>query len=448
MKRLLHAAILWRLTALALIAAVLGAAAAPWPALGAGGPSIAVIQFSNDAAAPQSAVDALSQSLYQAVASSSQFSAAGSGPLKVTPAIDGDPMIASLRAGARAHAQEVVMGDIIHADSGSIVYRLTAYRVEPVAFIRSQLFTLNNARGSAMVSALASNLATLHAPRTAVGMIFSVTNGVFADLGESGGFKVGQQFNVMRNGTKVAVARITQINLTQATLALSNQAQGYTPAVGDRLIGIESLPAIAPATRANPNTFSLWGLVAVAGLTLLAIGHHGQPGDVIPQPSPSTSPSGAFIVTSVSQTGAAPGPVSFIFTFSQPVDQSSINFTNTNAVNYTTTNPTTPTSPVTNLGGAPPSFDSTFTQLTINANNLTAGEQIMFNFTSAITSGGQALTPFTHTFQLDIAHHPFARPVAPVPAAGGVLGQPPPPHAPAPKAPHDPQGPHGPHVPK
>lgn len=446
MKRLLHAAILWRLTALALIAAVLGAAAAPWPALGSGGPSIAVIEFSNDAAAPQSAVDSISQSLYQAVASSSQFSAAGSGPLKVTPAIDGDPMIASLRAAARVHAQEVILGDVIHADSGSIIYRLTAYRVEPVAFIRSQMFTLNNASGSAMVSALASNLATLHAPRTAVGMIFSITNGVFADLGESGGFKVGQTFNVMRNGTKVAEARITQITLTQATLALSDEAQGYTPAVGDRLIGIESLPALAPATRANPNTFSLWGIVAVAGLTLLAIGHHGQPGDVIPQPSPSSSPSGAFSITSASQTGAAPGPVTFTFIFSQPVDQSSINFTNTTAVNYSTTNPVTPTSPVTNLGGAPPSFDSTFTQLTINANNLTPGEQVAFNFTSAITSGGQPLTPFTHTFQLDVAHHPLNHAVAaPAPAAGGVLGQP---HAPAPGAPHDPHGPHGPSAPK
>ena len=437
----------WRLTAVALVLTVLSAASAPWPALGgASRPTIAVIQFSNDAGAPQSTVDSMSQALYQAVSTSSDFTAAGGGPLKVTPAINGDPLTAALNAGAKAHAEEVVLGDIIKADSGSIVYRLTAYRIDPVAFIRSQVFTLNNAGGNAMASALAANLQTIHAPRTAVGTIFSVTNGVFSDLGESGGFQVGQRFNVMRNGSKVAEARIASINLTQSMLNLSNQAAGYAPAVGDRLIGVDAQPAVAPATRANPSTFSLWAIVAAAGLTLLAIGHHGQPGQPLPIPSVSSSPIGGFTVSALSPTGAAPGPVTFTFQFSQPVDSTTINFTNTTAVNYSTTNPITPTSPVTNLGGAPPSFDPTFTTLTINANSLTPGETITFNFTSSILSTlGVALTPSSPSFTVSAARHPLSVPGAPVQPNGGVLGpQQPAPKAPGPQTPHEPHGPKGP----
>lgn len=434
---------IWRLTAVAVVLTVLSAASAPWPALGgASRPTIAVVQFENDAAAPQSTVDAMSQALYQAVASSSDFSAAGGGPLKVTPAVNGDPWTAALNAGAKARAEEVVVGDIIKADSGSIVYRLTAYRIDPVAFIRSQVFSVNSAGGTAMTSALAGNLQTIHAPRTAVGTIFSVTNGVFSDLGESGGFQVGQRFNVMRNGSKVAEARIARIDLTQSTLTLSNQAAGYTPAVGDRLIGLDTQPALAPAPRANPNTFSLWALVAAAGATLLAIGHHGQPGQPQPFPSVTGSPISGFIVTSAAQSGAAPGPVTFTFTFSQPVDQSSVDFTNTTAVNYTTTNPITPTSPVTNLGGAPPTFDSTFTVLTINATTLTPNEQITFNFTSAITSGGVPLTPFTRAFQESSVRHPLTAPGAVQP--NGVVPQQPGPRQPLPQNPHEPHGPKGP----
>lgn len=450
MKRLSHSAIFWRVTAVALIMTVLSAASAPWPALGGSNrTTVAVTQFSNDGGAPPSTVDALSQALYQAVASSSNFSAGGSGPLKVTPAINGDPLTASLNAGAKAGAQEVILGDIIKADSGTIVYRLTAYRINPVGFIRSQVFSLNNASGAAMSSALASNLETIHAPRTAVGTIFSTTNGVFSDLGESGGFQVGQRFNVMHNGSKMAEARIVSINLTQAMLAISNGAAGYSPTVGDRLIGIEAMPAIAPALRANPNTFSLWALVAAAGLTLLAIGHHGQPGNPLPIPSTSpTSSAGPFtLVSGLGGRNGANG--SFTFVFSQPVNITNINFSTTTFVDYSSQNPTTPTSPVLNLGGPPPTWNSpTNTQLTIFATNtLQPGESITFDFTSQIQdTNGDFLSPGGLTFSLSSERHPASLGGPAVPPNGGVLV----PQLPGqhPTAPHDPRDPHGPKGPK
>ena len=429
-----------------LILLVMATASAPWPAFGSNGPSIAVIQFSNDAGAPQSTVDQMSQALYQAVASSGHFSAAGSGPMHITLGVSGEPMTAALNAGAKAKAEEIILGDILRSDASGIVYRLTAYRVDPVAFIRSQVFTMTSGGGAAQVSAFGANVETLHAPRTAVGTIFSVTNGVFADLGESEGFQVGQRFNVMRGGNKVAEARITQTTLTQAKLDVSNAAAGYSPAVGDRLIGVESQPAIPPPQRANPDSFSLLGLAAAVGLTLLAIGHHGQPASAQPFPSPSPSGIGGFTITSATvQSGAPPAQVTFQFVFSQPVDTSTINFTNTNAMYYTTTNPITPISPVTSLGGPPPSFDSTNTILTINANTLQPGENVVFNFTSNILSTlGVSLQPFSPSFQFSVASHPLVKPGMKHNGAGGGAVAPQAHPTPAPGSPHAPGGAGGP----
>lgn len=439
MKRLLRSVVVWRLFAAALVLLILATASAPWPAFGSSGPSIAVIEFTNDAGAPQSTVDQLSQAMYQAVASSGDFAAAGGGPLHITPGVSGDPMTAALNAGAKARAEEIILGDILKSDATGIVYRLTVYRVDPVAYIRSQVFTMSAGSGAAQVSALGSNLQTLHAARTAVGTIFSVTNGVYADVGESGGFQVGERFNVMRGGNKMAEARIDRIDLTQAKLDITNPAPGYSPVVGDRLIGVESQPAVAPAPRANPNTFSAIGFITAAALTLLAIGHHGQPANPLPQPSPSPSGSpNAFTITSSTViSGAPPNPVSFQFTFSQPVDTAVINFSTTNEVFYTTTNPVTPMSPVTNLGGALPSFDPTGTVLTINANVLQPGEGIVFNFTSSILSQvGDSLQPASPTFQFAEARHPLS--ATPLKPATGPI--------PLPKGPVAPGG-HGPHGP-
>ena len=451
MKRLFRSATAWRLTALSVVVALSALASKPPAALGvATQPTVAVIQFVNGANAPQGTVTALSDALYQAVGSSGRFTAVGGGPLKVNAAINGDDMTAGLEAGAKAGASEILLGEIIQANRSAVTYRLSAYRVDPLAFIRSQVFSQSNSSTAALVSGFVTNLSTLHAPRTAIGTIYSVTNGVHADLGTSTGFALGQRFNVMRNGTKVAEAQIATIQLNDASMTVSNAASGYLPAIGDRLVGTEPLPAIADAPSNHVNTFNPLALLVVAGAALLAIGHHGQPADIVPQPSPTFTVAPTFSVSGTS-SGAPPNPT-FVFTFSQPVDTSTIDFSTTTFASYQISHPLiqpNPPAPLTNLGGAPPTFDSTDTVLTVSSSGtIVFGDQVTFTFTSAIHDiFGDTLVPASQAFQFSTAHRPVSRSGHPVAPAAGAP-KPVIPQGPRPPKPQDPKDPHGPHVPR
>ncbi len=447
-KRLTQFTIFWRLVAIALI--FVSASVAAIPAAGGSGPTMAVTAFNNDAGAPASTLNTLSSALYAAVDQSGKFTAVGGGPLEVTQVTGGDLIVNALDGAKKAGAEEIVTADLISASGGSVSYRLSAYRVDPLTFIRSSLFTQSSLSSQALTAGFVTNLATLHAPRTAVGSIYSLQNGVQADMGESSGAKLGDEYNVVRNGQKMAQAKIVAIDLNSATVDIMNPVAGYKPAVGDSLVGIGPSPPIPPAANTSVNTFSIVGLVVATGAALLAIGHHGQPATIgSPQPSPSPTGIGGFSVSPSGQSGTPPSET-FNFNFTQPVNTSIITFTVPTYVSYEKTNSgaviTPAGTPVTNLGGPTPSFNSTGTTLTISATTLNPGDQLIFSFTSSILSTlGVALTPTNITFTASEQHHPLVHKhvAVPAPHQGGVLqgaaGTKP---QPAPGGGHNPNNPH------
>lgn len=436
-KRQSRSAILSRLAAFALIFSCAVVAAAP-QARGSG-PTVAVTEFTNDGGAPASTVSTLGNALYGAVDQSGKYTAVGGGPLKVpNPMREGDSLVNALDAARHVHAEEIITTDLISVTGGTITYRLTAYRVDPVAFIRSQIFTQSSLAGPALTAGFVTNLSTLHAPRTAVGTIYSLIGGVKADMGAAAGFNLGDQFNVVRSSQKVAEAKIVSIDLNTATLDIYNASSGYKPQIGDQLVGIGVQPAVPPAARSNPNTFNIIGILFATGAALLAIHHPSAGAPPVPSPQPSST-SAAFTVSFNSKSGSPPSE-SFIFIFSQTVNTAGIVFTNNTFVSYQKTNGgtviTPAGTPVTNLGGAPPSFSAGNTQLTINSSTLNPGDVLTFSFTSSIKSvGGASLQANTLTVSAAFAHHPIphARVVnpVPVPAPGGVLA--PPPHGGGPR---------------
>jgi hypothetical protein len=395
-----------RLVGILALASLAGFASSP-PVFGSG-PAVAVTVFFNQAGAPQGTVSALSQALYDAVGQSGKFTPVGGGPLAVQPAPDGAILGRAVDAAARAGAQEVVVAELVSVSGSNVVYRLSAYRVAPLAFIRSQVFTQSSLASPSLTAGFVNNLATLSEPRAATGTIYSTVGGVQADLGAVYGFHLGDRFNVMRDGQHVADAQITSITDDSATVTISNPANGYQPRVGDLLVGLQPLPPLNPAPK-TPNTFSILGLVVATGAALLAIGHHGQAAPIAPIVLPSPSPTGGtFTVSSGGHNGTAPNET-FIFIFSQPVNIAPITFNNVTYVYYIATSPNVPQSPVTNLGGTQ-TWDPTDTELTITTtSNLAPGQQITFYFTSNITSQtGTALTPNSLTFTASVQRHPAA----------------------------------------
>ncbi len=393
-----------RLAGILALASLAGFASSP-PVFGSG-PPVAVTAFFNQAGAPQATVSALSQALYDAVGQSGKFTPVGGGPLAVRPAPDGAIVGPAVNAAARAGAQEVIVPELVSVSGSNIVYRLSAYRIAPLAFIRTQVFTQSSLAAPSLTAGFVNNLATLDEPRAATGTIYSLVGGVQADLGSTYGFHLGDRFNVMRDGQHVADAQITSITDDSATVTISNPANGYQPRIGDLLVGLQPLPPVYPAPR-TPNTFSILGLVVATGAALLAIGHHGQAAPISPIVLPSPSPTaGPFSVTSGGQTGTAPNET-FIFIFSQPVNIAPIVFYNVTYMYYTATSPNVPQSPVTNLDGTQ-IWDPTDTQLTITTTaNLAPGQQVTFYFTSKITSQtGTPLTPNSFQFTASVQRHP------------------------------------------
>ncbi len=437
------------LARLAIIALVfLCASIAAAPPAASEGPTIAVTQFSNDAGAPQSTIDALSHAAYAALGQGGKYTPVGGGPLQVQSWTGGDLLGSAIDAAQKAGAAEVITTDLQSVSGGTVTYRLSAYRVDPLAPIRSGTFTQSSLSPQALTAGFATNFATLHAPRIASGTVYAVDgNNLKADFGEATGAGLGDVYNVVRDGQKVAQAKVVAIDLNTATLAPENATAGYAPRTGDALVGVAPQPPIPPAAPTNANTFNIFALAVATGAALLAIGHHGQPaGSSGPAPSPTPSTVGGFSVSPGPQSGTPPSE-SFQFIFSQPVNTAGLTYTTPTFVSYEKTNGGTVTvpagTPVSILGGPAPSFNTANTTLTINATTLLPGDIIIFSFTSAITSTlGISLAPISIQYTASVARHPLTHAVhvpvqtivKPVPAKGGSGKAP----QPAPQGGHNP----------
>jgi len=319
--------------AVSVVLAVAAAAATPFapPARGDAPLKLAVYGFENSASAPKATVNAMGISLYQAIGSSGKFTAVGGGPLPVQLDVSGSSFVPAVQAAAKVGADDVVVGNIVQAGGGTISYSLSIYRVVDVALVRSQIFTQNYPAPDArsMGAAFASNVATLEAPRTAMGTIYSTYNGELdADLGTAEGFHLGQRFNVVRGGMKVAEADISSINDSYAIVTISNATPGFKAQLGDRLVGLESQPAVI-SPHENTSGFSPLYTLLGLGLVLAAIGQHGQAAAFVPQPIASGG-AGSFTVTNLSVVGTEQQqPITFTFTFSQPFNASTFDAANT-----------------------------------------------------------------------------------------------------------------------
>jgi hypothetical protein len=448
---------LQRVIAAAIGLFIIGAVGAPpaSPARGQGTTSIAVNTFQNEVGAPAGAVSDLSNALYHAVASSGRFEARGGGPLPYEKSLTSDPFIDALNSGAKAGAEELLAGSIVSMSGGQVYYRISLYRIAPVAFIASQIFSqpYPAPNAQALAAGFNSNIATLSAPRQAIGTVYSILAGVRADLGSSEGFLLGDRFNVTRGGQKVAEATISQFREDDATLSISNASPSYAPQIGDTLVGLRPLaPSLpAPPTKSSFNGFAF--LAAVGGV-LLAIGHHGQPGmpgtiSGFPSPTPISSP---FTVTGQSFIDSPPN-ITFTFVFNNLLSTTSQTGIGGNIafayvqIQQPGSQATTAPEPLQQI--APPPVFTTITgsggqqesQMVLNAQNLVKGESLFFFFTSQITNvNGVALIPTEFfTNPLVVVRHPLtltpniSAPVAPhraapVPAPPKVPPIPPKPH--------------------
>jgi hypothetical protein len=313
---------LYRLLAVSAVLAVAGVAATPMaPAARGDAPlRLAVMSFQNSANAPAATTNAMSVALYQAIATSGKFTAVGGGPIPLKLDNSGSTFGPAIDAGSKAGADEVVVGNIVQLGGGTVSYSVSIYRVTDVALVRSQIFsqTYPAPDSRSMSAAFASNVATLEAPRTAEGTIYSIYKGELdADLGTAEGFRLGERFNVLRNGQKVADADISSITDSYAVVTISNASPGYKPAIGDRLVGLEPMPAVIPPHENTSGFNAIYALLGV-GAALFAIGQHGQPAGYNPQPVPSGG-TGTFTVSNLTVTGTPQTPpVTFVFTFSAP----------------------------------------------------------------------------------------------------------------------------------
>lgn len=441
---------LQRLAASIIGLAIIGAVAAPAasPARGDGTTAIAVESFSNEAGASGSVAVDLSNAAYRAASSTSGFSARGGGPLGYPKTLTNDPFMGALSDAAKVGADDLLLGSVIQASGGQVYYRLSLYRVAPMAFISSQVFA-QAYPGSAesLASGFSRNLSSLAAGHRGTGTIYSTTDGAMADLGTEEGFSVGDTFTVTRNGQRMADATITSIRDDDARLSFSNAVSGYQPAVGDNLTSSKSMPPL-PAPPATHSGFNVFALLAAAGGALLAIGHHGSP--AVPCTSCVTAPPSMlpFVILNFAVAGQPPtGTITF--TFSQPVNATSQTGISGNQ-NYAsfTLQPiggtaTTPPAPLSGFGSV--AFDTSGTIMTLGeqGSGLVTGEGYQITFTTLVTSTfGQSLGPpfttgpqtfsiFRHSIRLA---HPKVGPVAPGPVTPGKPGNPKNP-PPAPKPP-------------
>jgi hypothetical protein len=415
-KRLFRPTTLSRALAVFTAFACIAVAVMPMPraARGAGSVSLVVVSPENSGHVSAAILAQVAQAMYDGVVATGRYEVRGGGPVKVQPSNDGDVLTAALSAGSHAGAQQVVTSDVIQTGDGKIVYRMSIYHVDPVVFGRSQVFQQHFPPSDPRVfaSQFGTDLAALEAPRTPTGTIYQVTGGILADTGSSTGFHLGQRFNVVRNGKKVAEAQIAQISDAYATMQILNPSPGFQPQIGDLLISQEPGPAIPPATGGGGggnSALSIIALLAGVGAALLAIGHGGSAATVnCPGPTPSgagcatTSPTGAgsFTVIQSSLNNSTPLKPIFQFTFSKPVlNAATFNFSDVTLMNVQAQPPPPstlqPAMALNTLGGASASFDATGTVMTVTVNgSLTGGFAYFINFLGAIhATDGTSLVP-------------------------------------------------------
>jgi hypothetical protein len=385
----------------------------PRPARGAGSVSLIVVAPENSGHVSAAVLSQVAQAIYDGVVATGRYDVRGGGPVKVQPSNDGDVLAAAIAAGSHAGVQQVLVSDVIQVGDGKILYRMSTYHVDPMVFGRSQVFQQHFPPSDPHVfaSQFGTDLAALEAPRTPTATIYQVTGGILADTGSSVGFHLGQRFNVVRGGKKVAEAQIAQISDDYGTMEILNPSPGFQPQVGDLLISQEPGPAIPPATGGGGggnSALSVIGLLVGVGAALLAIGHGGGPATVLcPGPTPSgpscTTPTpsggGGFTVITSSLNNSNPLVPTFQFTFSKPVlNAATFNFGDITTL-YVQAQPPPPSTlqppmPLTTLGGALGSFDATGTVMTVTVTgSLTAGFAYFINFTNLITAtDGSSLT--------------------------------------------------------
>ncbi len=271
------------------------------PARGDGAITLAVMAPQNTGKASAAIVTQVGQAMYDGIVASGRYDVRGGGPLRTSQETGlGSTLPDALAAAGRAGASEALITDVVQAGDGKVVYSMALYRVNPVTFGRSQVFTQSFPPKDAHVfaSQFANDLASLEAPRTSTGTIYSVSNGILADTGSGSGFHLGQHFNVVRGGKKVAEAQISQIAEVSATLEILNPTPGYTAQVGDRLISDEPGPAIpvggTASTHNNNGALTVVGLIIGVGAALLALGHNGTAATVNCSGPTPTGPAAAL----------------------------------------------------------------------------------------------------------------------------------------------------------
>ena len=428
----------YRLLAVSAVLAVAGVAATPMapPARGDAPLRIAVYGFENSASAPAATVNAMGVALYQAIATSGKFTAVGGGPLPMKLDVSGSSFQPAITAASKVGADDVVVGNVVQIGGGTIAYSLSMYRVVDVALVRSQIFTQNYPASDSrsMSAAFASNVATLEAPRTAEGTIYSTYNGELdADLGTAEGFSLGQRFNVLRGGQKVAEADISRISDSYAVVTIANASPGFKPMLGDRLVGLEPQPAVNPPHE-NTSAFSpLYALLGL-GVALIAIGQHGQPAALNPQPI-SSGGTGSFTMSGITVLGnEQQQPITFTFTFSQPFNATTFDPSSNLALAFCN---------VTSQGGTDlrldflgtatflPSLTAATSMQIVSQGILTPTDHTSFTFLDGSTNNwvDNAGDIFTGTFvqgPFSKVHKPFVKshPLLPRPTIPGVPTKP------------------------
>ena len=398
------------LTVIVAIACVALILTPPLPqARGAGSTSIAVIEPENTAHLPASVIDQMARALYDGVVSTGHYDVKGGGPIKVEAAGTGDVFVAALGAASRAGADHVLITDVLTVANGKVLYRMSVYQVAPVTFIRSQVFSqpFPPTDPRVLATQFAANVATLEAPRTYTGVIYALQPALTSDTGSNDGFHLGQRFNVVRNGKKVAEAQIVGLAEGSATVDILNPSPGYQVQINDLLISQEQGPAVPAAPSGNNAALTVIGVLVGVAAGLIAINNsaHQAPSVQCPPPTPSGAncsapPTGAgsFTVSATGQTGA-PNQPTLQFTFSQPVlGALTFPFGGTTQLYMTSqvgiAGAPTPPQPIAGFAGATGSFDATGTVMTITTTGvLTPGNVYFIVFTSAIRStSGTALT--------------------------------------------------------
>ncbi|MBC5824231.1 MAG: hypothetical protein GIW99_04820 [Candidatus Eremiobacteraeota bacterium] len=407
-----------RRVALAAVCAVVGSFVwAQTPGLGSS-ESTAVFTFQDHGQLPRALSVELTDALYSGAAADGRHMVNGA-PLALRQRNDRDSLEEALASAGQAGAQDFLIGDLVHFDGATVVYRLTSYRVHPLTPLRSQVFsrTVALAGSRALADGFAQDITALGGVRRAAGTIFRVEGGIRADVGAAQGFRLGERFNEFHNGVVVAKLQIASIDSAAATLVVTSAPPDFKPAMGDRVESTER-ESVTPPTQSTASHFNPLAIALAAAAALIAVGHHGEPAAPSGPPATPTPGPSPFTVQEGAPAGTPPN-VTFSFVFSQPVNVAAGNpATNSSLASYTSSLTGNASFPLNGLGT--PSFDSTNTILTIISTAVQPGETITFTFSSQIVdAAGDHLTATSFANQFSTTRHPLlkqAPKAVPVPA--------------------------------